>query len=75
VKSGGRVVMVWPMYQRGRDYELMPLMNEVAKLGFRPLMPAIRHSRLASELTERGTLWYHRQDQAVAREIVAWEKL
>ncbi len=75
VKSGGRVVMVWPMYQRGRDYELMPIMTEVAKLGFRPLMPAIRHSRLASELTERGTLWYHRQDQAVAREIVVWEKL
>lgn len=75
IRPQGRVVMVWPMYQHGGRYELLPIMTDVAKLGFRPLLPEVRHSRLASELTERGTLWYHRQDQAVAREIVVWEKI
>jgi tRNA G10 N-methylase Trm11 len=75
IRPQGRVVMVWPMYQHGGRYELLPIMTDVAKLGFRPLLPEVRYSRLASELTERGTLWYHRQDQAVAREIVVWEKI
>ncbi len=75
LKPGGRVVMVWPMYQQRGSYEAIPLIAEVAKLGFRLILPAIRHTSLATSLTERGTLWYHRPDQAVAREIVVWEKL
>lgn len=74
VRPGGRVIMVWPMYLHHTQYELLPIMSEVTKIGFNPILPAVRHTPLASELTERGTLWYHRADQAVAREIVLWQK-
>jgi len=74
LKSGGRVVMIWPMYLYHEQYELLSLMSEVTKLGFALVLPAIRHTPLASGLTERGTLWYHRPDQVVAREITVWKK-
>lgn len=70
----GRVVMVWPVYCLGERQEFLPLLYEVAQLGFSFIKPKVAATSLAGKLSTRGTLLYQRPGQIVAREIVVWSK-
>jgi tRNA G10 N-methylase Trm11 len=76
--SGGRVVMCFPAYKKGRgQYEMLPNIDFITALGYN-LVDVIPEnlSRLLPflQLTTRRTAIYDRKDQIVAREIVIFEK-
>ena len=75
LKSDGRVVMVWPVYFIGERTEFLPLLYEVAQLGFSFVKPKVSSTSLAAKLSTRGTLLYHRPGQIVGREIVVWTRI
>lgn len=74
LKTGGRIVMVWPAWRLGKENLTLSLLDELGKWRLKiidllpPQVPAGWHQ-------PRGTLWYFRPQARVIREIVVLEKL
>jgi len=72
--SGGRVVMIWPVFIQEERKIYLPLMEKIEASGFVRTIPAVVNSSLAQYLTPRKTLIYQRPGQVVTREITVWHK-
>jgi len=73
VKPGGRIVMVWPVLQAGKEYLPLPLINEI-KLHGLELVEMLPKQIPNGWRNNRSTLWYARPDARVIREIVVLQK-
>lgn len=73
LKPGGRIVMVWPVLQAGKNNLTLPLISELKNfdLGLIDILPKTVPS---SWRNNRGTLWYARPEARVIREIVVLQK-
>lgn len=79
LKTGGRVVMVWPMFTKSSldkggagDYSLLNINYNGFKI-INPIPDSLRNNKLI-KLTNRNTIIYGREGQKVWREIVVMEK-
>ncbi len=76
--TGARVVLCIPAYKKGRtEYISFPSLDFITSLGYNTvdLIPAkVAKTMKFLQLTDRGTAFYDRKDQIVAREIVVFEK-
>ncbi len=70
VKSGGKVVMVWPVIFGG----YLPLAPKITKMGFRLVKPIPSSWEKIYNLNKRGNLEYGRVGQKIKREITIWQK-
>lgn len=74
VKPGGRLVMIWPLFNSGSRQYALPLTGEAKKIGW-----IIENCLPAAVPVEwvnlRHTLIYERPDQRVGREIVVLRKV
>jgi len=70
--SGGRVVMVWPVFFSS---VYIPLEKDVTLLGFKKIEVLSKGLQQSYHLNERNNLYYARADQKVGREITVWEKV
>ena len=73
VKPGGRIVMVWPVLQAGKDKLPLPLINEVRSHSLE-LVDMLTKQVPGNWHNNRKTLWYARPDARVIREIVVLQK-
>ena len=72
LKSGARVVMVWPrFYNKRKNFFLQPDLNGLKIVN--PLPENLR-TNIFIKLTDRDTIVYGREQQKVWREIVVLEK-
>ncbi|HYF05896.1 MAG TPA: DNA methyltransferase [Patescibacteria group bacterium] len=76
----GRVVMCMPAYRKGRgEYVSLPQekLDFLEELGYtiKDIIPQVLSKKFKFlKLSERGTCFYDRKDQIVAREIIIFEK-
>ncbi len=73
VKSGGRVVMVWPVWRASGKNLTLPLLDKIKELDFKQV-DVLPPAAPASWRNSRNTLWYSRSDSRLIREIVVLEK-
>lgn len=72
LKSSGRIVMVWPVFQGKRSTFISP---KIAGFKTINLIPANLQKNIFLKITNRGSIVYGRDGQKVWREIVILEKL
>lgn len=68
--NNGKLVMVWPVVVKGSDFLYLPLENSLSEAGLK-ISNIIPEFVPKNWLSIRGTLFYHRPGQKIAREIVA----
>ncbi|MFA4936835.1 MAG: DNA methyltransferase [Patescibacteria group bacterium] len=71
--SDGRLVMVWPAIVKSNDFILLPLMDVLKQAGLK-VVDIIPDFLPKEWLSPRGTLFYHRPGQKIAREIIVLGK-
>jgi tRNA G10 N-methylase Trm11 len=71
LRSGGRVVMVWPIFF-GKTY--LDIEQKIKRIGFIKIKPIDDNLNQTYPLNSRGNLEYHRSGQRVGREITVWTK-
>src|SRR6056297_2354971 len=70
LKPGGKIVMVWPIFQKGG----LTLRPELKNFKIKSALPENLKKNPSLNLTQRNTIIYKRPDQKVWREIVILQK-
>jgi tRNA (guanine10-N2)-dimethyltransferase len=67
--SGGRVIMVMPIWRVGGQARYLPIIDEIKRLGFKQIDFGVNDKN-----ESRSGLVYGRDNQRIVREIWGWEK-
>ncbi|MBI5071915.1 hypothetical protein HZB93_03445 [Candidatus Falkowbacteria bacterium] len=71
LKSGGKIVIAFPVFHRKNENLFLPIIDEIKKIGFQAadLLPKEFTDFNFLKITKRGSTIYSRPDQKVMREI------
>jgi tRNA (guanine10-N2)-dimethyltransferase len=76
VKSGGRIIIVFPLFKTKYGIFLLKILEQLEKMGFSRINPLPEKVSLFAKAspTARGSLIYQRPDQKVQREIFIFQR-